>query len=40
MEGIELRSYNKSINIYILNGLETENAQYIKNINLPQFLIQ
>ena len=23
MEGIELRSYNKSINIYILNGLDS-----------------
>ena len=38
MEGIELRSYNKSVNIYILNGLEIGKCSIYKKYKLTPVL--
>ena len=38
MEGVELRSYNKSVNIYILNGLNTGKCSIYKKYNLTPVL--
>ena len=38
MEGIELRSYNKSINIYILNGLDSGKCSTYKKYKLTPVL--
>ena len=38
MEGIELRSYNKSINIYILNGLDSGKCSIYKKYKLTPVL--
>ena len=38
MEGIELRSYNKSVNIYILNGLNSGQCSIYKRYKLTPVL--